>query len=237
MLAPGFRSSAAASAEPRPCHMVQMNRDVNIFGMLAKTDDHPPDFHGAVVIPHDAVKKLPAATTSSRGGRRSSSTWPGARLHQREDARKKRRRDPLSRYEREERRGGSTLPGRGDRLRLRREPPRRLGDMRTSTSSPSATSTAPGRGGRGTHGAGAAYTDAAAMLAAGGSTSSTSPRPWPRMRPSPGSSPDTACAHRAEAARPGLRDLRRHRHTLPRGRGDDDGAREHALHDAGPRAR
>jgi regulator of RNase E activity RraA len=42
--------------------MVQRNCDVNVFGMLAKSDDviHA-DFHGAVVIPHDAVRKLPAA--------------------------------------------------------------------------------------------------------------------------------------------------------------------------------
>lgn len=42
--------------------MVQMNCDANIFGMLVHHDDviHA-DFHGAVVIPADAVRKLPAA--------------------------------------------------------------------------------------------------------------------------------------------------------------------------------
>ncbi len=43
-------------------HMVDFGRAVNIFGMQAGHDDviHA-DFHGAVVIPADAVKKLPAA--------------------------------------------------------------------------------------------------------------------------------------------------------------------------------
>ena len=42
--------------------MVQMNCDASIFGMLVRHDDvvHA-DFHGAVVIPAGAVKKLPAA--------------------------------------------------------------------------------------------------------------------------------------------------------------------------------
>ena len=43
-------------------HMVQMRCEVNIFGMLVGEDDviHA-DYHGAVVIPADAVRKLPDA--------------------------------------------------------------------------------------------------------------------------------------------------------------------------------
>jgi hypothetical protein len=43
-------------------HMVQMGCEVNIFGMLVREDDviHA-DYHGAVVIPADAVRKLPDA--------------------------------------------------------------------------------------------------------------------------------------------------------------------------------
>src|SRR5438445_662435 len=43
-------------------HMVQMRCDVAVFGMLAHHDDviHA-DFHGAVVIPAEAVKRLPEA--------------------------------------------------------------------------------------------------------------------------------------------------------------------------------
>ncbi len=43
-------------------HMVQMRCEANVFGMLAFHDDviHA-DYHGAVVVPADAVKKLPAA--------------------------------------------------------------------------------------------------------------------------------------------------------------------------------
>ena len=43
-------------------HMVDFGQPVNIFGMQAGHDDviHA-DFHGAVVVPADAVKKLPAA--------------------------------------------------------------------------------------------------------------------------------------------------------------------------------
>ena len=42
--------------------MVQMRCDVNVFGMLARHDDviHA-DFHGAVVVPADMVRKLPDA--------------------------------------------------------------------------------------------------------------------------------------------------------------------------------
>jgi len=43
-------------------HMVDFGKPVNVFGMQTGHDDviHA-DFHGAVVVPADAVKKLPAA--------------------------------------------------------------------------------------------------------------------------------------------------------------------------------
>ncbi|MBO0710039.1 MAG: RraA family protein [Acetobacteraceae bacterium] len=43
-------------------HMVDFGRPVNVFGMQAAHDDviHA-DYHGAVVVPAEAVKKLPAA--------------------------------------------------------------------------------------------------------------------------------------------------------------------------------
>ena len=43
-------------------HMVQMRCEVKVFGMLVRDDDviHA-DYHGAVVIPADAVRKLPDA--------------------------------------------------------------------------------------------------------------------------------------------------------------------------------
>jgi regulator of RNase E activity RraA len=63
MLAPGFQIIGGRIG-PSHAHiyMVQMNCDANIFGMLVHHDDvvHA-DFHGAVVIPAEAVKKLPAA--------------------------------------------------------------------------------------------------------------------------------------------------------------------------------
>jgi regulator of RNase E activity RraA len=42
--------------------MVQMNCDVNIFGMLVRDDDvvHA-DMHGAVVVPAEMVRALPKA--------------------------------------------------------------------------------------------------------------------------------------------------------------------------------
>lgn len=63
MLAPGFQIIGGRIGPSHAyIHMVQMNCEVNIFGMLVRHDDvvHA-DFHGAVVIPRDAVKKLPAA--------------------------------------------------------------------------------------------------------------------------------------------------------------------------------
>lgn len=62
-LAPGFQIIGGRIGPSHGhIHMTQMNCDVNIFGMLVRHDDviHA-DFHGAVVIPHDAVRKLPAA--------------------------------------------------------------------------------------------------------------------------------------------------------------------------------
>jgi hypothetical protein len=63
MLAPGFQIIGGRIGPSHAhIHMVQMNCDANIFGMLVRHDDvvHA-DFHGAVVIPAEAVKKLPAA--------------------------------------------------------------------------------------------------------------------------------------------------------------------------------
>lgn len=63
MLAPGFQIIGGRIGPSHAhIHMVQMNCDTNIFGMLVRHDDvvHA-DFHGAVVIPAEAVKKLPAA--------------------------------------------------------------------------------------------------------------------------------------------------------------------------------
>ena len=63
MLAPGFQIIGGRIGPSHAhIHMVHMNCDANIFGMLVHHDDviHA-DFHGAVVIPADAVRKLPAA--------------------------------------------------------------------------------------------------------------------------------------------------------------------------------
>jgi regulator of RNase E activity RraA len=63
MWAPGFQMVGGRIGPSHAhVHMVQMHCQVNIFGMLADHDDviHA-DYHGAVVIPADAVKKLPAA--------------------------------------------------------------------------------------------------------------------------------------------------------------------------------
>lgn len=63
MLAPGFQI-VGGSVVPSHAHvhMTQMHCQVNILGMNCFHDDviHS-DFHGAVVIPADAVRKLPAA--------------------------------------------------------------------------------------------------------------------------------------------------------------------------------
>ena len=63
MLAPGFQIIGGRIGPSHAhVHMVDMKCQVNIFGMLAGHDDviHA-DFHGAVVIPADCVKKLPDA--------------------------------------------------------------------------------------------------------------------------------------------------------------------------------
>ena len=63
MWAPGFQMVGGRIGPSHAhVHMVQMRCQVNVFGMLAEHDDviHA-DYHGAVVIPADAVKKLPAA--------------------------------------------------------------------------------------------------------------------------------------------------------------------------------
>lgn len=63
MLAPGFQIIGGRVVPSHAhVHMVAMRCDVDIFGMLAGHDDviHA-DFHGAVVIPAAAVKRLPDA--------------------------------------------------------------------------------------------------------------------------------------------------------------------------------
>jgi hypothetical protein len=63
MLAPGFQIIGGRIGPSHAhVHMVQMRCEVNLFGMLVKDDDvvHA-DYHGAVVIPADAVRKLPGA--------------------------------------------------------------------------------------------------------------------------------------------------------------------------------
>src|ERR1700678_289267 len=63
MLAPGFQIIGGRIGPSHAhVHMVQMRCEVNLFGMLVKGDDviHA-DYHGAVVIPADAVRKLPDA--------------------------------------------------------------------------------------------------------------------------------------------------------------------------------
>ncbi len=63
MLAPGFQIIGGRIGPSHAyVHVVDFARPVDVFGMHAVHDDviHA-DFHGAVVIPADAVKKLPAA--------------------------------------------------------------------------------------------------------------------------------------------------------------------------------
>lgn len=63
MLAPGFQIVGGRIGPSHAhVHIVDYGKPVDIFGMHAVHDDviHA-DFHGAVVIPADAVKKLPAA--------------------------------------------------------------------------------------------------------------------------------------------------------------------------------
>jgi regulator of RNase E activity RraA len=63
LFAPGFQILGGRVGPSHAyVHLVQMRCDVNVFGMLVGHDDviHA-DYHGAVVIPAEAVKKLPAA--------------------------------------------------------------------------------------------------------------------------------------------------------------------------------
>lgn len=63
MLAPGFQIVGGRIGPSHAhVHLVQMKCGVNIFGMLVGHDDvvHA-DVHGAVVIPAEAVRKLPEA--------------------------------------------------------------------------------------------------------------------------------------------------------------------------------
>ena len=63
MLAPGFQIiGGRVGPSHAHVHMVQMRCQVNVFGLLADHDDviHA-DYPGAVLVPADAVKKLPAA--------------------------------------------------------------------------------------------------------------------------------------------------------------------------------
>ena len=63
MLAPGFQIIGGSVVPSHAhVHLVQMRCDVNVCGMAATHDDviHA-DFHGAVVIPAEAVRMLPEA--------------------------------------------------------------------------------------------------------------------------------------------------------------------------------
>jgi regulator of RNase E activity RraA len=63
MLAPGFQIIGGRVVPSHAhVHMVAMGGDVNVFGMLAGHDGviHA-DYHGAVVIPAEAVRRLPDA--------------------------------------------------------------------------------------------------------------------------------------------------------------------------------
>jgi regulator of RNase E activity RraA len=63
MLAPGFQIIGGRIGPSHAhVHMVEMRCQVNVFGMALGHDDvvHA-DYHGAVVIPADCVRRLPAA--------------------------------------------------------------------------------------------------------------------------------------------------------------------------------
>ena len=63
MWAPGYQMIGGRIGPSHAhVHMVDFGKPVNIFGMQVGHDDvvHA-DFHGAVVVPADAVRKLPAA--------------------------------------------------------------------------------------------------------------------------------------------------------------------------------
>jgi len=67
MLAPGFQIIGGRIGPSHAhVHMVDFGKPVNIFGMdVAHDDIIHADFHGAVVIPADAVRKLPDAIALS----------------------------------------------------------------------------------------------------------------------------------------------------------------------------
>ncbi len=63
MLAPGFQIIGGRIGPSHAhVHLVDFGRQVNVFGMQVAHDDvvHA-DFHGAVVVPADAVRRLPEA--------------------------------------------------------------------------------------------------------------------------------------------------------------------------------
>ncbi len=67
MLAPGFQIIGGRIGPSHAhVHMVDFGKPVNIFGMdVAHDDIIHADFHGAVVVPADAVRKLPDAIALS----------------------------------------------------------------------------------------------------------------------------------------------------------------------------
>ena len=67
MLAPGFQIIGGRIGPSHAhVHLVEFGRPVNIFGMnVAHGDAVHADFHGAVVIPADAVRRLPDAIALS----------------------------------------------------------------------------------------------------------------------------------------------------------------------------
>jgi regulator of RNase E activity RraA len=63
MLAPGFQLLAGVvNPSHAYVHMVAYGQEISVHGMhVAHEDVVHADRHGAVVIPHDAVRKIPAA--------------------------------------------------------------------------------------------------------------------------------------------------------------------------------
>ena len=63
MWAPGFQALAGSIMPSHAhVHLVSIGEEVSIAGMMVRPDDllHA-DYHGAVVIPHEVAKKVPAA--------------------------------------------------------------------------------------------------------------------------------------------------------------------------------
>ena len=89
MRAPGFQMLGGRVGPSHAyVHMVQMQCQVNVFGMPVGHDDviHA-DYHGAVVVPADAVRKLPAAIDLIARREADHRHGPHARLQRREDGR------------------------------------------------------------------------------------------------------------------------------------------------------